>query len=346
MKIIITGGAGFIASHIADKYINLGHKVAVVDNLATGFRRNINKKAKFYQADIRDKTAIEKIFKKERPEIVNHHAAIAEVVKSLRDPIPTFQTNCLGTVNVLRAFGEYGDAKNKKFIFSSTGGAIYGQPDKIPADEKTPAVPLSPYGLSKLLGEEIIKFYSDYYGFKYLIFRYPNVYGPRQNPKGEAGVVAIFGGLMKSGRQPTIYGNGTKARDYVCIDDIVSANTIVIKKGKNEIINLGSGKETSDKKIYDLTAKYVGFKEKPIYAPARKGEVYRIAISGKKARKILGWKPKIDIKTGIKKTISSLAYSNFFSFSSITFSSSFSKNSRAFSPSSFSKILRRRSLSS
>ncbi|MEK7146909.1 MAG: NAD-dependent epimerase/dehydratase family protein [Patescibacteria group bacterium] len=306
MKILITGGAGFIASHIADKYINLGHKVAVVDNLATGFRRNVNKKASFYKADIRNKIAIEIIFKKERPEIVNHHAAIAEVVKSLRDPIPTFETNALGTVNVLRAFGEYGLGKNKKIIFSSTGGAIYGQPDKIPADEKTPAVPLSPYGLSKLLGEEIIKFYSDYYGFKYLIFRYPNVYGPRQNPKGEAGVVAIFSGLMKSGQRPTIYGNGTKTRDYVYINDIINANAIALKKGANEILNLGSGKETNDKKIYYLTAKYAEFKEKPIYAPARKGEVYKIAISGKKAQKVLKWQAKTNIETGIKNTVKKL----------------------------------------
>lgn len=305
-KILITGGAGFIASHVADKYIAVGHRITIIDNLATGFRHNINKKAKFYKTDIRDKNAVEKIFKKERPEIVNHHAAIAEVVKSLRDPMPTLETNVLGTVNVLRVFGEYGVGKNKKFIFSSTGGAIYGQPGKIPADEKTPAVPLSPYGLSKLLGEEIIKFYANHYGFKYLIFRYPNVYGPRQNPKGEAGVVAIFGGLMKKNQRPIIYGNGAKTRDYVYIDDIVSANAIVLKKGANEILNLGSGKETSDKKIFDLCAKIAGFRQNPVYKPHRKGEVYRIAISGKKAEKNIGWKPNIKIEKGIENTITSL----------------------------------------
>ena len=197
MKILITGGAGFIASHVADTYIKAGHKVAIVDNLLTGFRRNVNPKAKFYKADIRDLTQMQAIFKKERPEIVNHHAAIAEVVKSLRNPIPTLQTNVLGTTNVLLSFGMYGRGKNKKFIFSSTGGAIYGEPKKIPADESEERAPLSPYGLSKLLGEELIKFYARQYGFSYLIFRYPNVYGPRQNPKGEAGVIAIFGRLMK-----------------------------------------------------------------------------------------------------------------------------------------------------
>src|SRR3989344_4730943 len=153
MKIIITGGAGFIASHVADAYIAAGHSVAVIDNLATGFRRNVNPKARFYKADIRDAAAIDRIVKRERPQIVNHHAAIAEVVKSLRDPIPTYQVNVLGTVNVLRALGEYGaKKKRKKFIFSSTGGAIYGEPKRIPADESTARVLLSPYGLSKALG--------------------------------------------------------------------------------------------------------------------------------------------------------------------------------------------------
>src|SRR3989338_1123382 len=167
MKIIVTGGAGFIASHITDAYIKAGHKVVVIDNLVTGFRKNVNPKAKFYKADIRDLARMEEIFKRERPEVVNHHAAIAEVVKSLRNPIPTFEVNVLGTVNVALCFGRFGKGKNKKFIFSSTGGAIYGEPKKIPADEKTPAIPLSPYGLSKLLGEEVIKFYARQYGFDY-----------------------------------------------------------------------------------------------------------------------------------------------------------------------------------
>lgn len=299
-KILVTGGAGFIASHITDEYIRLGHKVAVIDNLATGFRRNVNKKAVFYKTDIRDKKAMEKIFRKERPRIVNHHAAIAEVVKSLRDPLPTFEVNLLGTANVLLYSGLNGA---KKFIFSSTGGAIYGQPKKIPADEKTAITPLSPYGLSKFLGEEMIKFYAQTYGFNFLIFRYPNVYGPRQNPQGEAGVVAIFGGLMRKGIRPTIFGDGAKSRDYVFVDDITRANVIALKKGKNEIINLGWSKEISDRKIFNNVANAVGFKEKPVYASHRQGEVRRIALAAQKAEKILGWKPKISIETGIQNTI-------------------------------------------
>lgn len=306
MKIIVTGGAGFIASHVSDAYIKAGHKVVIVDNLLTGFKRNVNPKARFYKADIRNLGLMERIFKKERPEIVNHHAAIAEVVKSLRNPIPTLETNVIGTTNVLLSFGKYGRGKEKKFIFSSTGGAIYGQPKKIPADESTPAVPLSPYGLSKLLGEEIIKFYSRQYGFDYLIFRYPNVYGPRQNPKGEAGVIAIFGGLMRSGKKPTIFGDGTKARDYMHVGDIVRGNVAALSRGKNEIVNLGWGRIVTDQMIFDAIAKSVGFGGKPRYAPRRLGEVYQIAIDAKKARRLLGWKPKIKLREGVRKTVATL----------------------------------------
>jgi UDP-glucose 4-epimerase len=306
MKIIVTGGAGFIASHVADAYIKQGHKVVIIDNLSTGFRKNVNPKAIFYKADIRDLPAMEKIFKKEKPEIVNHHAAIAEVVKSLRDPMPTLQVNVLGTTNVLLAFGKYGKGKSKKFIFSSTGGAIYGEPKKIPADESTDTAPLSPYGLSKLLGEEVIKFYARQYGFAYLIFRYPNVYGPRQNPKGEAGVIAIFGGIMKSGGRPIIFGDGTKARDYTFVHDIARANVFVLKKGKNEIINLGWGRKITDQMIFDEIAAILKYKEKPIFAPYRKGEVYQIAIRADKAKKVLGWKPSVKLTEGIKKTLETI----------------------------------------
>ncbi|MCR4328866.1 MAG: NAD-dependent epimerase/dehydratase family protein [Patescibacteria group bacterium] len=305
MKIIITGGAGFIASHVADAYIAKGHRVAIIDNLATGFRRNVPKKATFYEADIRDLARMKKIFAREKPEVVNHHAAIAEVVKSLRNPIPTLEVNVLGTTNVLLAFGEYGKGK-KKFIFSSTGGAIYGEPKKIPADESTASVPLSPYGLSKSLGEELIKFYARQYGLTYLIFRYPNVYGPRQNPKGEAGVIAIFGGLMKGGESPVIFGDGTKCRDYTYVGDLADANVIALRKGTNITVNLGWGKKISDNMIFAEVARATGFEKKPNYAPYRKGEVYQIALDASRAKKILGWKPAITLREGIERTIREL----------------------------------------
>ncbi len=305
MKIIVTGGAGFIASHVTDAYISAGHKVVVIDNLNTGFRKNVNPKATFYKADIRDLPTMEKIFKKEKPEILNHHAAIAEVVKSVSNPIPTYEVNVIGTANVLLCFGKFGKGA-KKVLFSSTGGAIYGEPKKIPAPETTPANPLSPYGLSKLLGEELINFYARTYKLNYLIFRYPNVYGPRQNPKGEAGVVAIFGGMMKQGIQPTIFGDGTKARDYTYVADIVQANLKALTKGNQTITNIGWGKLISDTMIFETIASLLKFEKPAKYAPYRPGEVYRISLNATKAKKILGWKPTVPLANGVAKTLAAL----------------------------------------
>jgi len=303
MKIIITGGAGFIASHVADAYIKAGHKVAIIDDLSTGFRKNLNPAARFYKADIRNPALMEKIFRRERPEILNHHAAFISVVESVRDPAATFETNIIGTLNVLRAFGKYSSGRKKKFIFSSTGGAIYGNPKHLPADEKTPPSPLSPYALSKLLAEETIKFFARETGVEYTIFRYSNVYGPRQSPKGEAGVVAIFTDILKSGLRPKIFGDGTKTRDYVYVGDVVRANVLGLNRGKNETINICTGKETSDQKVFDTIARVLGAKKSPIYAPFRAGEVHRISMSFDKAKKILGWQPRMEFGNGIKKTL-------------------------------------------
>ena len=300
MKIIVTGGAGFIGSHVVDKYIELGHEVAVIDDLSTGSAQNVNKNAKFYKEDITNLEGVEKIFKEFRPEIVNHHAALAEVAKSMRDPRKTLDVNVLGTVNIILAGGGLG---TKKFIFSSTGGAIYGNPESLPADETCNQNPLSPYGLSKLLAEKTIEFYSNMYGFKYTIFRYSNVYGPRQNPKGEAGVIAIFSDLIKSGRAPTIFGDGSKTRDYVYVSDIVRANELALETKRNEIMNLGRGIEVSDKEIFDEIAKALKFESKPIYEDFRSGEVKRISLDASKAKKILGWEPIFNLTEGIKATL-------------------------------------------
>ncbi len=305
MKIIVTGGAGFIGSHVVDAYVKAGHRVSIIDNLSTGFKNYINPKARFYKADIRELKTVEKIFKLERPAIVNHHAALVSVAESVRDPVSTIAINVLGTLSVLLALGKYG-APAKRLIFPSTGGTIYGDPKKLPVDEKTPLNPLAPYPLSKLMDEELVKFYAHHYGFNYLIFRYSNVYGPRQNPKGEAGVVAIFGDLMKNGRRPTIFGDGTKARDYVHVEDIVRANLAALSKGKNEIINLGCGKKITDQNIFDEVAVASGFHGKPIYAPYRRGEVYQIALDVKKAFRKIGWRPKIKLSDGIRETVKSL----------------------------------------
>lgn len=299
MKIIVTGGAGFIGSHIVDAYVAAGNRVVVIDDLSTGFHRNIHPKAKFYRADIKDEKKIVKIFKREKPEVVNHHAAMIEVVRSLREPASTFATNVLGMANVLNTFGVYGVGRNKKFIFASSGGAIYGEPKKIPVAEDAPIMPLSPYGLSKLLGEEMTRFYARHFGFNFTILRYANVYGPRQNPRGEAGVVAIFGGLMKDGKSPTIFGDGTKSRDYVYVSDVVRANQFALKKGNDKTVNIGRGERVTDKIVFETVAKSLNFKKEPVYAPYRKGEVYSISLNARQAGRLLGWHPQKDFKTGI-----------------------------------------------
>ncbi len=288
MKIIVTGNAGFIASHISDKYRELGHTVIDVD---------IRHKKPL---DITDADAMMKLFMKEKPDIVNHHAALISVVKSVDEPLATFQTNVMGTMNLLLAAGACGTVK--KFIFPSTAAA-YGTPTKIPVVETAPKIPLSPYGLAKVMAEDAIRFYSRTFGFQHIIFRYANVYGPRQDPKGEAGVVAIFTGLMHEGKQPTIFGDGTKSRDYCYIEDIVKANVIALRRGKNETMNLGWGKKITDQKIFDEIAKNIGYKARPIYAPYRKGEAYEISLAGAKAHATIGWKPTVTFEQGIAKYI-------------------------------------------
>lgn len=303
MKILVTGGAGFIASHVVDAYVARGHTVVIVDNISSGFRRNINKKAKFYKADIRNLTALRKIFKKEKPDMVNHHAAVSEVIKSVRDPGLTYDVNILGTANLLLAAGE---VKVKKFIFISTGGALYGNPKNgVRARENTPPNPLSPYALSKVIGETLVQTYAKWYRFPYLIFRYANVYGPRQNPRGEAGVIAIFTRLICGGGRPRIFGDGTKTRDYVYVEDIARANVLGLRKGKNEILNLGVGREITDQKVFDEIAKNLEYKKPPIYAPFRKGEVYRIALNSSRAKRILGWKARVRFEEGVKRYLES-----------------------------------------
>lgn len=295
-SVLVTGGAGFIASHITDAYLKKGYRVAIIDNLVTGSRKNLNPKAVFYKADIRNLEAVRQIIQKEKPEVINHHAAIVEVIKSMRDPVATYAVNVIGTANLLVAAIEGGV---KKFIFASTGGAIYGEPKKIPADEKTPALPLSPYGFSKHSAEGFIQFYARASGMKYAILRYANVYGPRQNPKGEAGVVAIFAGLISQKIKPTIFGDGSKSRDYVYVGDIVEANMKATQKTNNTITNIGWGKKITDLDIFNAIAKNLEYEGQPNFAPYRKGEVYAISLNASRAKKLIGWSPKVPLMAGI-----------------------------------------------
>ncbi len=298
MKILVTGGAGFIGSHVVDGYINLGHDVVIVDNLRTGFRHNVNAKATFVELDIRS-PKLDEVFVTEKPDVVGHFAAQMDVRQSLEDPLFDADCNVLGTINLLECCVRH---NVKKVIYASTGGAIYGEPDSLPADEGYPTNPLSHYGLSKFVAEEYIRLYRRIYNLDYTILRFPNVYGPRQNPHGEAGVCAILVALMLEGKTPTLFGHGEPLRDYVYVGDIAKANILALDKGSGEIINLGSGKGTSVRELYDILADYLGINAEPVLKPMRPGEVERIFITGTKAKEILGWTPGVDIATGLRLT--------------------------------------------
>ncbi len=300
MKILVTGGAGFIGSHVVDKYTSDGHDVAVVDNLSTGSRSNLNSKARFYDADIRDAGVIDGIFQREHPDVVNHHAAQVDVRKSVEDPVFDATSNILGSLQLIHASVKH---NLRKFIYVSTGGAVYGEPKYLPVDEDHPLHPESQYGISKHTVEHYLYLYKRHSGLTYTVLRYPNVYGPRQNSKGEAGVIAIFVGQMLEGVTPTIFGNGEQLRDYVHVDDIVRVNSLALTGGDNEIFNIGSGVGTTVNRIYRLLSDLLSFRQEPNYAVLRTGEIQRIYLSAQRAYEQLGWKSEIPIEEGLRLTL-------------------------------------------
>ncbi|MCR4275177.1 MAG: GDP-mannose 4,6-dehydratase [Candidatus Wolfebacteria bacterium] len=300
MKIIVTGGAGFIGSHLVDAYIKAGHKVSVIDNLDTGKKIFVNPKAKFYKISVTDLKKMDVIFKKERPDLVVHLAAFDYITRSVKEPENAVKVNVLGTLNVLKLMVKYG---SKKIIFASTGGPLYGfSPKPLPLKEDRPIESVSPYGASKAFAEETIRLYYRLYGIKYTVFRYPNVYGPRQYPKGVGKAVAIFSKLILRNKRPTIFGDGSKFRDYAYIDDVVRAHLLAIKKGDNETINIGWGKPTSDLELLNAVKKALGSNIVPIFGKRQPGEVDGFYLDVTKAKKLLGWKAKITMKQGMKKT--------------------------------------------
>jgi UDP-glucose 4-epimerase len=299
-KILVTGGAGFIGSHVVDACIAEGYEVVVVDNLSTGSRENLNPRAVFYEADISDAHEMERIFEHERPQVVNHHAAQMDVRKSLEDPVFDATTNILGSMNLILASVKYGTGN---FIYISTGGAVYGEPRYLPVDEDHPINPEAPYGISKHTVEHYLHLYGLHYNLKSTILRYPNVYGPRQDPKGEAGVIAIFIGQMLEGTVPTIFGDGEQLRDYVYVGDIVRANLLALEKGETGIYNIGSGIGTSVKQLYSILSSQLSFREPPVFARPRTGEIQRIFLNGEKARRGLGWECEIPLAKGLALTV-------------------------------------------
>ncbi len=299
MKILVTGGAGFIGANIVNALIEKGHDVVIIDNLVTGKKENINPKAKFYNIDIRDKK-IERIFKEHNFDIVNHHAAQIDVRKSVEDPIYDREVNIIGLLNLLENCVKY---KVKKFINVSSGGVIYGDDATLPIEEDARKDPLSPYGISKLSAEHYLNIYDKLYGLKYTTLRYSNVYGKYQDPMGEAGVIAIFSNLMLANKQPIIFGDGKQTRDYVYVKDVVNANILAMKLGENEAFNIGTSSETDVNELFKIIKKVTNYHGNPKYEPARPGELLRNSLDIKKAKKLLGWQPKYSLETGLKETI-------------------------------------------
>lgn len=296
MKILVTGGCGFIGSHIVDAYVAHGHDVAVVDDLSTGTIDNLNPKAKFYEADICGN--IDKIFQEGKFELVNHHAAQINVRTSVEDPLFDARVNVLGTLNLLQQAERFGV---KRFVYASSGGAVYGEPADYPIKEVETPRPLSPYGASKAAAEKYIVTYADLYDLQYVILRYSNVYGPRQIIKSEAGVISIFIDRILRNEACTVFGDGKQVRDYVYVGDVVEANRRALECKPN-IFNIGTGVETSVNDLIDVFSSILNTNILHEHVAPRPGEVFRNVLDFSKARSEIGWQPKIELTAGILKT--------------------------------------------
>lgn len=287
MKALVTGGAGFIGSTLADRLIELGHTVAVLDDLSSGKRVNLHPKALFIHLGLLSE-GMEKAVVDFKPDVILHHAAQINVRAAVNDPAYDAGVNILGSIKLYAAAVRAGCAK---VIYASSGGACYGDPPRIPADEDTPIRPQSPYGASKYTAEKYLQLYGDLYGLRFTVLRYANVYGPRQDPHGEAGVTAIFSEQMLDGKRPTIFGDGTKTRDYVFVE------------GDGGVYNIGTGREVSDYQLFCAVRDAVGLKIEPEYADFRKGEVRRVALDASRAKRDLGWTASVPIEEGMPRAV-------------------------------------------
>ncbi|MDD3819643.1 MAG: NAD-dependent epimerase/dehydratase family protein [Actinomycetota bacterium] len=299
MKALITGGAGFIGSNVADGLLEKNYDVVIVDDLSNGKKENIPERAKFYKCDIRDKEIYD-IFQSEKPDIVIHNAAQVSVRVSVENPLMDADINIMGGLNVINACNE---TKIKKIIFASSGGTVYGEQEYFPADENHPKNPISPYGVAKLATENYLYYFYKTSGLKYISLRYANIYGPRQDPYGEAGVVAIFSRRILEGKNPIINGDGLQTRDYVYVGDAVDANIKAIESSFVGPVNIGTGKETSVIELFKLLKQISGKDDiKEVHGPAKEGEQRRSQLSYRLAREVLGWHPEVSIEEGLRLT--------------------------------------------
>jgi UDP-glucose 4-epimerase len=301
MRILVTGGAGFIASHIADAYIKAGYEVAVLDDLSRGVRANIHPRAVFYEGDIRDRALLKKVFGEFKPQVLNHHAAQMDVRRGVREPIFDAEVNIIGSLNLLE---EAVANQTQRVVYASSAGAGYGEPEHFPVHEDAPIHPITPYGISKHTVEHYLYTFSHLYGLNYVVLRYGNVYGPRQSSRGEAGVFAIFCEQLIRGEQPRIYGDGSKTRDYVYVSDVAAANVAALSRGTHQIFNIGSGSATTDAQVFYAVCELLGKADvEPQYLPVRPGEIAHIYLDISKAHRLLDWAPATSFPEGARKTV-------------------------------------------
>lgn len=298
MKVLVTGGAGFIGSHIVDSLIENGYDVCVVDNLSRGNRKNVNSRAKFYEKDIRDKDLIH-IFKEEKPDYVIHEAAQICVNNSVKDPIEDAEINVIGSINVLEACRQ---TEVKKVLYPASA-AIFGEPQYLPVDEEHPLNMISPYGVSKHTVEHYLGVYNKLYGIEYNVLRYANVYGPRQDSSGEGGVVAIFCDTLKDGKSPFIFGDGKQTRDFVYVKDVVNANLMALKSNFSGIYNVCTNTEISVNDLFDCIRNIINPDIKVIYKDKRPGDIENSYMTYDKIKMDMNWSPKYSLQEGIKETV-------------------------------------------
>lgn len=302
MKVVVTGGCGFIGSHLVDRLVEDGHEVVVIDNLSTGNVSFLNPRATLYRMDVLD-PAMPSVFKRESPGAVFHLAAQINVRTSVEDPIFDTEVNVIGSLRVIRAFLESpGEPSRKKFVFASTGGAIYGETEVLPTPETVTPAPLCPYGISKLTVEQHLAFYGRTAGLRSAALRYANVYGPRQNALAEAGVVAIFSMKKIAGEPCEIFGDGLQTRDFVFVSDVVEATASCLREEAEGIYNIGTGRETTVNEVYDAIERALGTGKGKVYKPQRPGEVRRSCLDARKAADALGWKPAWPVEKGLQET--------------------------------------------
>lgn len=298
MRILVTGGAGFIGSHIVEAYLQAGHEILVVDNMSRGRRENLPPEIPLVVMDIRD-PAFRQVVEAFRPEVLNHQAAQIDVAAAVVDPLEDASVNLLGTLNVLQVAVQAGVRR----VIVASSVAVYGEPERFPVTEDHPLRPLSPYGLSKMAMEAYVRWFGTSHGLEWVILRYGNVYGPRQPVAGEAGVVARFLAAMRDGKRPVIYGDGAQTRDFVHVRDVACANLLALTRGAGGIYNIGTGQEVSVRELYERMRALMGYSGEPDYCPPRPGDIRRMVLSVERAAAELRWRPRIRLEEGLANLV-------------------------------------------